>query len=150
MSASLVKQSLSLFEDDLAKSTLYGQKKKSADPLKLIGTRKKGVKKELERLKKQQQKNKQVKFKKSDSSRGNAPSWCPEEIDYTEESVKALQKLERTKVMDKGTASMILDHHQKNVVRVREKPKHKPTRTDNKTAFTDSDFDKFLKEFDFK
>ena len=44
----------------------------------------------------------------------------------------------------------ILDHHQKNVARLREKPTHKPRRTDNKTAFTDSDFDKFLKEFDFK
>ena len=47
-----------------------GQKKKSADPLKLIGTRKIGVKRQLERLKKQQQKNKQVKLKKPDSSRG--------------------------------------------------------------------------------
>ena len=51
----------------------------------------------------------------------------------------------------------ILDHHQKNVARVRGKQKHKtvkadnkPTKTESKTGFTDSDFDKFMKEFDFK
>ena len=38
--------------------------------MKLIGTKKKGVRKELERLKKQHQKNKQLKLKKTVSSGG--------------------------------------------------------------------------------
>ena len=46
------------------------EKKKRVDPMKLIGTRKKGIKRELNRLKKQHQKSKQSKLKTPDSSRG--------------------------------------------------------------------------------
>lgn len=148
MSNSLVKQSLSLFDDDITDLQPGIKKRKSTDPMKQISTKKKGVKKELKKLQTRHQRNKPQSSKKSSLKEHQ---WSRPETDYTEYSVKALKRLEKIKAADPGTATAVVDHHHRVVSRARTRVKDTDKPSDNDTsAFTEDDFKTFAEEYDFK
>ncbi|XP_045213382.1 active regulator of SIRT1-like [Mercenaria mercenaria] len=143
MSTSLVKQSLSLFDDDLNQEP--AKKKKTKDPMSLISTKKKGVRKELRKL--QQEKQRKVPRKTSGLSTYNDYQ-DPGCFDYTDKSVEILTRLSQLDSANKKAASTISEHHGKK--RRRKAAPAKDNKTDEeKSAFSEKDFEAFSKEFDF-
>ncbi|XP_060574069.1 uncharacterized protein LOC132731814 [Ruditapes philippinarum] len=143
MSSSLVKQSLSLFEDDLIREPT--QKKKTKDPMSLISTKKKGVRKELRKLQTQKQR---ISAAKRSSHLPINVSQVPEIHDYTDSSIKILTRLSQLDSSSKNTAKSISEHHRKK--KRRKTTASKETKAvEEKSAFSDKDFEAFAKDFDF-
>ncbi|XP_041364469.1 active regulator of SIRT1-like [Gigantopelta aegis] len=145
MSSAIVKKCLELFKDDLKTETPTSvkKKKKTVDAMKLISSKNTGTWKELRRLQKQQrsQRRKQTKQTKSlieiyqDRQHG----------DFTEHNISMLQKLSHAGKLKTNQAKMILEQNDRH----RRRPKTEERKTEEKSIFTDKDFEKFEQEYNF-
>ncbi|KAK3591338.1 hypothetical protein CHS0354_028446 [Potamilus streckersoni] len=139
-----VRQSLALFEEEFKQENVTPKRKKSNDPMKLISTRKWGVKKELQKLKTRQRK------KTSTSSRSSLIEAykTTKDADYTDDCLSILQRLsaEAGSTQTTKAAEAVVEREKcrlsKNM-RIEKKPK------DESTVFTDRDFDRFEEEDNF-
>ncbi|KAL4240711.1 hypothetical protein ACF0H5_001502 [Mactra antiquata] len=155
MSNSLVKASLSLFGDDFdggSDGPKAKKRKKQKDPMSLIPSKKIGVKKELRKLNKNKNVSKKI-HSQTKSLFGNKDS---SHIDYTEKSVETIQRLSKVDSMDSSISKPVFAYYNKGKLRpkkVKQGQKHKKTKKKDKkeesSLFTDEDFEKFRKEYDF-
>ncbi|KAH3863584.1 uncharacterized protein LOC127866600 isoform X3 [Dreissena polymorpha] len=106
MSYHLVKESLSLFDDDLSSQSETVKKKKSTkSPMQLISSKKKGVKKELHRIKKQQ-KMKSLNSKRNTDKK--LPDGLKEAVDFTDMSVQSLCRISKLSAANESVAKVVL------------------------------------------
>ncbi|XP_052774267.1 uncharacterized protein LOC128212906 isoform X2 [Mya arenaria] len=108
-----------------------------------IGSRKKGVRKQLKKLQQGQLAKSRDKVKHTKRSI-HGDSVPREPVDYTEESVKALCRLTKINATSKHISETVFQHTQKKTV-----PAKKSEMNGESSAFTNNDFEDFAKEYDF-
>ncbi|XP_013383345.1 active regulator of SIRT1-like [Lingula anatina] len=152
MSASLVRKGLELFKDDLetlqdSNSPKKGKSEKSdsTSSRNLLGTNKKGVKKQKERLTQKPNKNKvTIKGKKLKSVveeyRKNKPK------DNTTDNLYFLQLLSNSHKPHSSVVEKIMEQHRGKLAKDRPP---EPVVKEEGSVFTDRDFDKFEEEYDW-
>ncbi|KAL3877511.1 hypothetical protein ACJMK2_035209 [Sinanodonta woodiana] len=138
MSNLLVRQCLALFEEDFKQENVTPKRKKSNNPMKLISTKKWGVKKELQKLKTRPK-------KKTSTSKAYKTR---KDEDYTDDCLCNLQRLSANVASAQTIkAAEAVVEREKNRLSKNMKIEKKPK--DESTVFTDRDFDGFEEDDSF-
>ncbi|KAH3863583.1 uncharacterized protein LOC127866600 isoform X2 [Dreissena polymorpha] len=125
----------------------FKKKKSTKSPMQLISSKKKGVKKELHRIKKQQ-KMKSLNSKRNTDKK--LPDGLKEAVDFTDMSVQSLCRISKLSAANESVAKVVFEHHSSRHRRKGEKEKPPKAKEEQSgTAFSDKDFEDFAKEFDF-
>eukprot|EP00058_Branchiostoma_floridae_P013691 XP_002599179.1 hypothetical protein BRAFLDRAFT_117401 [Branchiostoma floridae] len=143
MSASLVRKALDLFKDDLIEDGAEGTKgkRKAQNPAELIGTNRRGVRKQLRRLQRGRRRDDlTVKDKITVSAIEQYKRQQKE--DHTKDNLRYIRSF-KTKV-DRHLEEKILEHQRGRLAKNQPKKKRKTKET---TVFSEDDFLKFEAEY---
>lgn len=149
MSKAILKKEIDLFKEDLSCNAgktekITGKKMTHKDPMRRITTNKKGVKKELKKLKCQPLHKLPAIIKKQKLAVEESYKYRKE--DKTHSNLTFLEKLKKLDSTPSSTVNKILVHNKGNL------SKNKPqddSEKEEKSIFSDNDFDKFEKEYDW-
>ncbi|KAI0235663.1 hypothetical protein LSAT2_013823 [Lamellibrachia satsuma] len=135
-------KALELFKDDITEKEKDQRKKQKqcSNITQTVFTKRKGVKKEMRKLKQQAARNHGIRKKKTlvDDSAKFIPR------DNTLANVEQLTRLTQLRATHATTVSKIIEHNKGNLAKDRLKKEEQPRQN---TVFTDKDFDVFEKEY---
>ncbi|XP_033757125.1 active regulator of SIRT1-like [Pecten maximus] len=148
MSAAITQQCLQMFDDDLVDDDLISTSR-SRGKSKGLGTSKKGVQKRRKLLKKQQKRRQEenLVMKNRTFVKSVIEEYKQQQAeDWTDDSVNRIQEMSKVCKTSPKVTQAIVEQSRGRLARNNPLPE---AEQEPGTVFTDRDFDKFEKEYDF-